>query len=52
MIYWSAQIVGSLIMFSVLDRESLRRRTRAFIGWGMVFAMVFVVHIWGYEYQK
>jgi hypothetical protein len=52
MIYWSAQIVGSLIMFSVLDRKTLRRRTRAFIGWGMVFAMVFVVHIWGYEYQK
>ncbi|KAJ7755618.1 MFS general substrate transporter [Mycena maculata] len=52
MIYWSSQIVGSLFMAVVLDMKSVSRRTRAFIGWGLVFIMVFVVHIWGYEYQK
>jgi len=52
MLYWSSQIVGSLIMAVVLDKKDVSRRTRAFIGWAMVFIMVFVVHIWGYEYQK
>ncbi|KAJ7067991.1 major facilitator superfamily domain-containing protein [Mycena amicta] len=52
MIYWSAQVVGSLIMALILDRKNLTRRTRAFIGWGVVFVMVFVVHGWAYHYQK
>ncbi|KAJ7162543.1 MFS general substrate transporter [Mycena crocata] len=52
MLYWSSQIVGSLIMAVVLDMKNVRRRVRAFIGWGMVFVMVFVVHGWAYTYQK
>jgi MFS family permease len=52
MLYWAAQIVGSLIMAFVLDMKNVKRRTRAFVGWGVVFVMVFIVHIWGYEYQK
>ncbi|KAJ6472645.1 MFS general substrate transporter [Mycena vulgaris] len=52
MLYWSAEMVGSLIMAVVLDKKNVRRRVRAFTGWGIVFVMVFVVHIWGYEYQK
>jgi MFS family permease len=52
MLYWSAQIVGSLIMAVILDKKNVRRRVRAFTGWGIVFVMVFVVHIWAYEYQK
>ncbi|KAJ7667689.1 MFS general substrate transporter [Mycena polygramma] len=52
MLYWSAQIFGSLIMAMVLDKKGVSRRTRAFTGWGMVFVMVFVTNIWGYEYQK
>jgi hypothetical protein len=52
MLYWSAQIVGSLIMATVLDKKSLSRRTRAFIGWAMVFVMVFVVHGWALVYVR
>ncbi|KAJ6516215.1 MFS general substrate transporter [Mycena sanguinolenta] len=52
MLYWSAQIVGSLIMAFVLDMKNVSRRNRAFTGWALVFVMVFVVHGWGYAYQK
>ncbi|KAJ7108668.1 major facilitator superfamily domain-containing protein [Mycena epipterygia] len=52
MLYWSAEIVGSLVMAGILDKKNVRRRVRAFTGWGIAFIMVFVVHIWGYEYQK
>jgi len=51
-IYWIAQIVGSLFIGFVLDRKNVRRRVRAFTGWGILFAMVWGVHIWAYFYQK
>lgn len=52
-IYWIAQIVGSIIIgYFVLDNRSFRRKVRAYFGWITVFAMVFVVHIWAYFYQK
>lgn len=38
--------------YCVLDRSQFRRRTRAFAGWTVVTAMVFIVHIWAYMYQK
>ncbi|KAG8908081.1 hypothetical protein FRB99_000525 [Tulasnella sp. 403] len=50
--YWTAQIFGSAIMGRVLDLSFLPRRTRAFLGWGVLFVMVFVVHGWAYHYQK
>ncbi|KAJ7228968.1 MFS general substrate transporter [Mycena pura] len=52
MLYWSAQIIGSLLMAVVLDRKNVSRRTRAYAGWFIVFVMVFVVHGWAYHYQK
>jgi len=52
MLYWTSQIVGSLIMAVVLDKKGVSRRVRAFTGWTIVFVMVFVCHIWAYEYQK
>ncbi|KAF4597058.1 hypothetical protein EYR40_007508 [Pleurotus pulmonarius] len=52
LVYWMAQIVGSLIMGALLDAHTLRRRVRAFVGWGALFVMVFVVHIWAYFYQR
>ncbi|KAJ7233132.1 MFS general substrate transporter [Mycena haematopus] len=52
MLYWASQVVGSLIMAFILDMKNVSRRSRAFAGWGVVLVMVFVVHIWGYEYQK
>lgn len=52
-VYWSAQIFGSVFIgYCILDKNRLRRRTRAFLGWVIVFAMVFVVHTWAYFYQK
>ena len=51
-VYWVAQIFGSLSIGILLDQRQLRRRVRAFIAWGILFFMVFVVHIWSYFYQK
>ncbi|KAK0203763.1 MFS general substrate transporter [Desarmillaria ectypa] len=50
--YWISQIIGSVLIGLLLDRKSLSRRVRAFSGWTSLFLMVFVVHIWGYFYQK
>lgn len=51
-VYWLAQIVGSILVGLVLDSKRLRRRIRAFTGWGILFALIWVVHIWGYFYQR
>ncbi|KIN97720.1 hypothetical protein M404DRAFT_888190 [Pisolithus tinctorius Marx 270] len=52
-VYWSAQIFGSVFIgHCVLDKKRLQRRTRAFLGWVIVFPLVFVVNIWSYFYQK
>ncbi|KZS90290.1 MFS general substrate transporter [Sistotremastrum niveocremeum HHB9708] len=51
-IYWTSQIFGSIFMGYILDIHRFNRRTRAFVGWGVLVAMVLIVHIWGYEYQK
>ena len=38
---------------SVAKEEKMReKRDAAFLGWAVVFGFVFIVHIWGYEYQK
>lgn len=52
LVYWLAQIVGSLSIGFLLDQGRLSRRLRAFSGWCVLFAMVFIVHIWAYFYQK
>ncbi|KAG9315504.1 major facilitator superfamily domain-containing protein [Chiua virens] len=53
LVYWSSQIVGSVFIgYLILDQKLYKRRTRAFIGWVLVFLMVFVVHIWAYFYQR
>lgn len=52
-VYWISQIFGSLFIGHViLDKRNLRRRARAYLGWIIVFLMVFVVHTWAYFYQK
>lgn len=52
-VYWLSQIVGSLAIGTlVLDQVRFPRRTRAFAGWTILFAMVFIVNAWGYSYQK
>ncbi|PBK60050.1 MFS general substrate transporter [Armillaria solidipes] len=50
--YWISQIIGSILIGLLLDRKSISRRVRAYTGWTVLFLMVFVVHIWGYFYQK
>ncbi|KAF8224043.1 MFS general substrate transporter [Tricholoma matsutake] len=52
LVYWIAQIFGSLAMGFLLDQRNLGRRVRAFAGWGFLFIFVFFVHIWAYFYQK
>lgn len=51
-IYWTSQIFGSAAIGYLLDQNRFRRRFRAFVGWTVLFAMVWVVHIWAYFYQK
>ncbi|KAG6853534.1 hypothetical protein C0991_003454, partial [Blastosporella zonata] len=52
LVYWLAQIVGSISIGFLLDQPTITRRTRAFSGWAILFIMVFVVHIWAFFYQK
>jgi len=52
MVYWLAQIVGSLSIGFLLDQPTIARRTRAFAGWTILLVMIFIVHTWGYFYQK
>jgi MFS family permease len=52
MLYWSSQVVGSILIGLLLDFKKLSRRNRAFAGWAVLFVMVFVCHGWAYHYQK
>ncbi|CCM06482.1 uncharacterized protein FIBRA_08751 [Fibroporia radiculosa] len=52
LVYWLSQIVGSVGIGFLLDQKGLTRRFRAFAGWGSLFIMVFIVHIWAYFYQR
>ncbi|CAE6526244.1 unnamed protein product [Rhizoctonia solani] len=51
-VYWTVQIPGCVAIGLLLDSKHLRRRVRAFLGWGVLLTVVFIVHIWGYLYQK
>ena len=52
LVFWLAQMVGSISIGFLLDQKGLGRRLRAFTGWSLLMVMVFVVHIWAYFYQK
>jgi hypothetical protein len=52
LLYWIAQIIGSLAIGFLLDQRGLPRRVRAFSGWGVLVVFVFFTHTWGYFYQK
>ena len=52
LVYWLAQILGSILIGLLLDRVTLARRTRAFTAWVVLLAMVFIVHTWAYFYQR
>ncbi|KFZ24799.1 hypothetical protein V502_00721 [Pseudogymnoascus sp. VKM F-4520 (FW-2644)] len=50
-LYWMAQMVGGLFMGSVLDLKHLNRRTRAQMGWGILFVTGMVTWGGGYKFQ-
>ncbi|KAH8101515.1 MFS general substrate transporter [Cristinia sonorae] len=52
LVYWFAQIIGSLSIGFLLDQRGLSRRVRAFSGWAVLVVMVFAVHTWAYFYQR
>ncbi|KAG5651846.1 hypothetical protein H0H81_007222 [Sphagnurus paluster] len=52
LVYWIAQIFGSMAIGTLLDQKRFTRRIRAFSGWTVLFAFVFIIHIWGYFYQR
>ena len=52
LVYWIAQIIGSIMIGFLLDHKSIKRRARAFVGWTVLVIFVFAVHIWAYFYQK
>ncbi|TFK22046.1 DUF895 domain membrane protein [Coprinopsis marcescibilis] len=52
LVYWIAQIVGSILMGLILDQKKFSRRFRAFTGWTVLFAVVWAVHIWAFFYQR
>ncbi|THH26745.1 hypothetical protein EUX98_g7448 [Antrodiella citrinella] len=52
LVYWIAQIFGSIAIATLLDQKRLTWRMRAWAGWSVLFVMVFVVHIWAYFYQR
>jgi len=52
LVYWLSQIVGSISIGFLLDQRAISRRIRAFSGWTILLAMVFIVHIWAFFYQK
>jgi hypothetical protein len=52
LVYWLSQIVGSISIGFLLDQRAISRRVRAFSGWAVLLALVFIVHVWGFFYQK
>ncbi|CAO1620667.1 unnamed protein product [Parajaminaea phylloscopi] len=52
LLYWLAQIFGALLVSIVLDNPRVRRRTRAWAGWGITFVIVWAVWAGCYVEQK
>jgi predicted MFS family arabinose efflux permease len=52
LVYWIAQIIGSISIGFLLDHKSIKRRARAFAAWTVLFVFVFAVHTWAYFYQR
>ncbi|KAI0785941.1 MFS general substrate transporter [Abortiporus biennis] len=52
LVYWIAQIVGSLSIALLLDFQRLTARLRAYFAWSILLMMVFIVNIWAYFYQR
>ena len=52
LLYWLAQIIAAVIWGYLLDRESVRRTTRAKGAWVALFILTFVIWGGGYAFEK
>lgn len=52
LVYWLAQIIGSVCIGFLLDQQGINRRLRAFTAWCILLIMVLIVHVWAYFYQR
>jgi Major Facilitator Superfamily len=50
-LYWIAQMVAGLLIGYVLDFQGLNRRTRAILGWAVLFVTGMVIWGGGYQFQ-
>ncbi|KAN0063795.1 hypothetical protein ACQY0O_003845 [Thecaphora frezii] len=50
LLYWLAQMAASMAMGRLLDNKRMSRRSRAWLGWSIIFALVWAV--WGGSYAK
>jgi MFS family permease len=50
-LYWIAQMLGGLLMGSLLDLHPLNRRARAKLGWAILFITGMVIWGGGYQFQ-
>ena len=50
-LYWISQMIGGLLMGYILDLNHLNRRTRAKIGWAILFVTGMVIWGAGYKFQ-
>ncbi|SJX65774.1 uncharacterized protein SRS1_16330 [Sporisorium reilianum f. sp. reilianum] len=52
LLYWLSQMVGSLAIGQILDSKRMSRRSRAWIGWSIVFVVMWAVWGGSYDVQK
>jgi len=52
LLYWLAQIIAAVIWGYLLDRENVRRTTRAKAAWAALFVLTFVIWGGGYAFEK
>lgn len=52
LLYWLFQMIGAVVIGTVLDLKYFKRSTRARIGWGLLFCVSFAIWGGGYKFQK
>ena len=52
LLYWLSQMVGSLAIGQILDNKRMSRKSRAWLGWAIVFAVMWAVWGGSYDVQK
>lgn len=52
LLYWLSQMVGSLAIGQILDNKRMSRKSRAWLGWAIVFAVMWAVWGGSFDVQK